>query len=116
MAVHYARCSGEDADDLRQEAWLGLLEALPNLDVRIGDPEQYLVRYARWRLLDAVRRARLRRCDSLNTFLENVWSEDGPESALSRYNFVSALNATRTTAWTTLWKPFLWPSSAISCR
>jgi RNA polymerase sigma-70 factor (ECF subfamily) len=49
MAVHYARCSGEDADDLRQEAWLGLLEALPNLDVRIGDPEQYLVRYARWR-------------------------------------------------------------------
>jgi RNA polymerase sigma-70 factor (ECF subfamily) len=87
MAVHYARCSGEDADDLRQEAWLGLLEALPNLDVRIGDPEQYLVRYARWRLLDAVRRARLRRCDSLNTSLENVWSEDGPESALSRYKF-----------------------------
>ncbi len=86
MAVHYARCSGEDADDLRQEAWLGLLEALPNLDVRIGDPEQYLVRYARWRLLDAVRRARLRRCDSLNNFLENVWSDDSAqESALSSY-------------------------------
>jgi DNA-directed RNA polymerase specialized sigma24 family protein len=60
MAAHYARCSGEDADDLRQEAWLGLLEALPNLKLHIGDPEQYLVRYARWRLLDAVRRAHLR--------------------------------------------------------
>lgn len=87
MAVHYARCSGEDADDLRQEAWLGLLEALPNLDLRIGDPEQYLVRYARWRLLDAVRRARLRRCDSLNTSVENVWSDDAQESTPSCYKF-----------------------------
>jgi RNA polymerase sigma-70 factor (ECF subfamily) len=77
MAAHYARCSGEDADDLRQEAWLGLLEALPNLKLHIGDPEQYLVRYARWRLLDAVRRAHLRRCDSLNGWLEST-SGDGP--------------------------------------
>ena len=28
MAAYYARCCGEDADDLTQEAWAGLLEAL----------------------------------------------------------------------------------------
>src|SRR5436190_17802705 len=60
MAGYYARTSGEDADDLLQEAWLGLLEALPALDVRIGSPEQYLIQRARWRLLDAIKRARRR--------------------------------------------------------
>jgi RNA polymerase sigma-70 factor (ECF subfamily) len=62
MAAYYARCSGEDADDLLQEAWVGLLEALPHLDTRIGSPEQYLIQRARWRLLDAIKRARVRRC------------------------------------------------------
>ena len=28
MAAYYARCTGEDMEDLRQEAWYGLLEAL----------------------------------------------------------------------------------------
>ena len=63
MAAHYARCCREDQDDLLQEAWAGLLEALPALDLRIGSPEQYLIQYARWRLLDAIKRAPLRRCD-----------------------------------------------------
>lgn len=95
MAAHYARCSGEDADDLRQEAWLGLLEALPNLNLHIGDPEQYLVRYARWRLLDAVRRARLRRCDSLNNWLEGARGEDfSQEPMLSQSQLVSAHSGT----------------------
>lgn len=65
LAVYYARRTGEDADDLLQEAWCGLLEALPELDVRIGSPEQHLVKRARWRMLDAVRRARVRRCRPL---------------------------------------------------
>jgi RNA polymerase sigma factor (sigma-70 family) len=65
MAAYYAHRCGEDADDLLQEAWLGLLEALPALDLRIGTPEQYLIKRAKWRLLDAVKRARLRRCASL---------------------------------------------------
>jgi RNA polymerase sigma-70 factor (ECF subfamily) len=62
MAAYYARCTGEDADDLLQEAWVGLLEALPNVDPRIGSAEQHLIQRARWRLLDAVKRARVRRC------------------------------------------------------
>src|SRR5436309_9807678 len=66
MAAHYARRCGEDPDDLLQEAWVGLLEALPSLDVRIGSPEQYLLQRARWRLLDWVKRSRLRRCARLD--------------------------------------------------
>jgi len=59
MAAYYARRCREDAGDLEQEAWLGVLEALPRLDVRIGDPEQSLLKYARWRLLDSIRRSLL---------------------------------------------------------
>ena len=66
MAAYYARRCGEDEDDLLQEAWVGLLEALPALDLDIGDPEEHLVKRARWRLLDAVKRARVRRCDPLD--------------------------------------------------
>lgn len=66
MAAYYGRCSGEDADDLLQEAWVGLLEALPELDLQIGSPEQYLIARARWRLLDTIKRAHVRRCVSLD--------------------------------------------------
>jgi RNA polymerase sigma factor (sigma-70 family) len=66
MAAYYARCTGEDVDDLLQEAWLGLLDALPVLDLRIGRPEQYLIKRAKWRMLDAVKRARVRRCAPLD--------------------------------------------------
>ncbi len=70
MAAYYARRCGEDSDDLLQEAWLGVLEAIPGLDLRIGSPEQHLIKRARWRLLDAIRRARVRRCQSLDGELE----------------------------------------------
>jgi RNA polymerase sigma factor (sigma-70 family) len=69
LAAHYARRTGELTDDLLQEAWLGLLEALPTLDLSIGSPDQYLLRHARWRLLDSVRRVRLRRMAPLEDVL-----------------------------------------------
>jgi RNA polymerase sigma factor (sigma-70 family) len=65
MAAYYARCTGEESEDLLQEAWVGLLEALPSADLSIGSTEQYLIQRARWRLLDAVKRARIRRCSPL---------------------------------------------------
>lgn len=82
MACYYARCSHEDPDDLLQEAWLGLLEALQYLDLGIGSPEQYLIQRAKWRLLDAIKRARVRRCDSLHG---TEWEQTEPdvESAAS---------------------------------
>ena len=66
MALYYGRCSGEDPDDLLQEAWVGLLEALPTLDMHIGSPEQHLIARARWKLLDAIKYARVRRCVPLD--------------------------------------------------
>ncbi len=86
MAAYYARCTGEDADDLLQEAWVGLLEALPALDVRIGSPDQYLVQRARWRLLDSVRYARLRRCLPL----EDAGAEGLPAPAADSLSVVVA--------------------------
>lgn len=62
MAAYYARRTGEDPDDLLQEACCGLLESLQELDISIGSPEQYLLKHARWRMLDSVKRARIRRC------------------------------------------------------
>lgn len=79
MAGYYSRCTGEDPDDLLQEAWIGLLEALPELKTHIGQPEQYLIRHARWRLLDAVKRARIRRCLPLEDDAADGLSHHGGE-------------------------------------
>lgn len=65
MATYYARRTGEDPDDLLQEAWLALLESLPLVDMRIGTPEQFLIQRARWRILDTIKRNRIRRCHPL---------------------------------------------------
>lgn len=64
MAIYYARSCRQEADDLLSEAWKGMLEALSELNLNIGDPEQYLIKYARWRLLDAIRDGQARQ--SLN--------------------------------------------------
>lgn len=98
MAVYYARRCGEDADDLLQEAWLGLLEALPELDMRIGTPEQYLIRRAKWRLLDAVKRSRVRRCDQLTDITTEshvcLWSHLSADG-VGLSEFSSRLNSTQ---------------------
>lgn len=98
MAAYYARNSREDQDDLLQEAWAGLLEALPELDLRIGSPEQYLIKYARWRLLDAIKRAQVRRCDALEDADADHLPHPGLETALAAVyvaDFVTRLNDTQ---------------------
>lgn len=55
MAAYFGRISGVESDDLRQEAWVAVLEMLPRLDMRIGNPEQHLLQRARWRMLDTIR-------------------------------------------------------------
>lgn len=79
MALHYAKTVHEDADDLLQEAWAGLLEVLPDVDLAIGTPEQYLIRVARWRLLDARRRACAHQ--PIQTDMENIDSLPCPVQA-----------------------------------
>lgn len=72
MAAYYARRCGDDADDLAQEAWLALLEALPQLDLSIGQPEQYLIARARWKMLDSIKREHIRKCVSLDDSLADA--------------------------------------------
>jgi RNA polymerase sigma-70 factor (ECF subfamily) len=71
MAAYYGRQTGEDADDLLQEAWIGLFNALDTVDLTIGQPEAFLVQRAKWRMLDAVKRQRRSYCltDGLTTEL-----------------------------------------------
>jgi RNA polymerase sigma factor (sigma-70 family) len=98
MAAYYGRCSGEDPDDLLQEAWLGLLEALPELDLRIGSPEQYLIQRARWRLLDAIKRARVRRCTPLEQEDAERIPASGQETGIAAafaWDFSHRLNASQ---------------------
>ena len=96
LAAHYARRTGENADDLQQDAWVGLLEALPSLDVDIGSPDQYLLRQARWRLLDAARRARVRRCASLeDAHVDALVAGPDPATVVWVAEFACGLKATQ---------------------
>ena len=93
MASYYGRKCGEDADDLLQEAWIGILEALPNLDLTIGSPEQHLILRAKWKLLDAVRREKVRRCTSLDA-LNLEFEEEripAPDQAVESLEFLNTL-------------------------
>jgi RNA polymerase sigma factor (sigma-70 family) len=94
MALYYAHRSREDPDDLLQEAWAGMLEALREVNPHIGDPEQYLLKHARWQLLDVIRRARVRR----HAGLENEESEHlansstaGDQTAVEVAEFIARL-------------------------
>ncbi len=98
MAAYYARRCGEDADDLAQEAWLGLLEALPELDMTIGRPEQYLIARARWKMLDLIKRERVRRCVPLDDVLaDTVYAcvSDEADGSAQVSGFVRCLKPTQ---------------------
>jgi len=115
MAVYYGRRSGEDSDDLLQEAWLGLLEALPELDVGIGSPEQYLIARARWRLLDAIKHARVRRCVSLDEEPTPKLIPPDPLAAGAFVSeFLSRLNATQRGILTCLLAGLTWRETGRS--
>jgi RNA polymerase sigma factor (sigma-70 family) len=62
MARYYARCCHEDYDDLLGEAWFAVFDALGITNLSIGEPDQFLLKRARWRILDYIKWARRRRC------------------------------------------------------
>lgn len=107
MAAYYARQTGEDADDLIQEAWCGLLEALPHMDLSIGSPKQYLLSRARWRLLDMVRRERVRRCLPLECASRTADPGDALAEA-SASQFMARLRHTHQTLLTHLMGGLTW--------
>ena len=61
MAMYYASRSGEEFEDLLGEAWLTFFQALGEVDFRIGTPAQYLLKRARWRILDVIKNNKRRR-------------------------------------------------------
>lgn len=65
MAEYYAAHCNEDSKDLTQEAWLGALEALKKVDINIGDPQQFLIKRAKWKMLDFTKWSKRRQHESL---------------------------------------------------
>jgi len=80
MAAYFGRQCGVDADDLRQDAWVAVLETLPNLDPTVGSPEQHLLKRARWRILDSIRWQRRRQHLALTDLELNSASYLDPRS------------------------------------
>jgi RNA polymerase sigma-70 factor (ECF subfamily) len=66
LAGYYAARTGMDAADLLQEAWLAVFEALPTVDTNIGTPSQFLLKHARWQILDHIRWSNRRRYEPLD--------------------------------------------------
>lgn len=120
MAGYYARCSGEDPDDLLQEAWVGLLESLPEVNLGIGSPEQYLLQRAKWGLLNAIRRAKVRRCVQVEEIETLLSPEGAPETAAGEAfarDFTRRLSTTQRAVLGYLLAGYTWreAGSALGC-
>lgn len=74
---YYARRCGSDADDLRQEMWLGIYAALERVDLTVGDPLQFLIAQGRFALLNYLRKQR-RECVPLEA-VEELRADDSVE-------------------------------------
>jgi RNA polymerase sigma factor (sigma-70 family) len=82
LAGYYASRTGMDAADLLQEAWVAVFEALPTVDVNVGTPSQYLLKHARWQILDHIRWNKRRTHDALDdTLCETVEAAEGTGSS-----------------------------------
>ena len=82
LAGYYAARTGMDAADLLQEAWLAVFEALPVVDVRVGTPAQFLLKHARWQILDHIRWSNRRRHEPLDSLGEGVAEDSEVEARL----------------------------------
>lgn len=77
LAGYYASRTGMDAADLLQEAWVAVFEALPTVDVTVGTPTQFLLKHARWQILDHIRWNKRRSHDALDeTYAETMEASD----------------------------------------
>lgn len=69
LAGYYASRTGMDSADLLQEAWVAVFEALPTVDVTVGTPSQFLLKHARWQILDHIRWNKRRSHEALDDSL-----------------------------------------------
>ena len=80
LAGYYAARTGMDPADLLQEAWLAVFEALPTVDTTVGTPSQFLLKHARWQILDHIRWNKRRShepLDGLDESVADAGSQDG---------------------------------------
>ncbi len=88
MALYFGHRCGVDADDLRQEAWIAILEMLPRLDLSVGTPEQHLLKRAKWRILDSIRFQRRRQHlaldDGLSESVKGIYFDPRPDFDLPK--------------------------------
>jgi RNA polymerase sigma factor (sigma-70 family) len=52
----YSWISGIERDDLKQEVNMAVIEGLNRVDTTIGSSSEYLLKFARWRLLDCLKK------------------------------------------------------------
>ena len=77
MARYYSRRGNLDADDLMQEGWCAIFEALPETRLHIGSPQEYLLRRARWAILDYLKWSLRRQMGALEDYQE---ADEGAET------------------------------------
>jgi len=58
---YYSSCCDEEYDDLLSEGWCAVFQALEETRPEVGEPEHFLLKCARWRILDYIKWARRRR-------------------------------------------------------
>lgn len=108
MAAYFGRQCGVDADDLRQEAWVAVLEMMPNLDMSVGSPEQHLLKRARWRILDTIRWQRRRQHTPLADLQENTLSYLDPRSNIDLSQLQSRLTVVQRRILRALMEGYTW--------
>jgi RNA polymerase sigma factor (sigma-70 family) len=68
----YEWVHGIERDDLKQEAYMAVIEGLDRVDINIGSSSEYLLKFARWRLLDCLKkilRKKQRELERMATFV-----------------------------------------------
>lgn len=112
MAAYFGRRCGVDADDLAQEAWIAVLEMTPRLDMSVGDPEQHLLKRARWRILDVIRFQRRRQHLPLSDLqLENAIHID-PQSNIDIARLMEDLTVVQRKILRALMEGYTWREAA----
>ncbi len=108
MAAYFGRACGMDSDDLRQEAWVAVLEMMPKLDRNVGSPEQHLLKRARWRILDTIRRNRRRQHTPLDDLQPQALAYLDPRSDIDIAEFQSRLTVIQRRILRALMEGYTW--------
>jgi RNA polymerase sigma factor (sigma-70 family) len=63
LVRRYSWISGVESDDLKQEAFVAIIEGLKRVNPEIGSSSEFLLKFARWRLLDSLKKVLRRKLE-----------------------------------------------------